>query len=368
MSRNLFEANNPVQLNLADVSQQFTSDKLFVGKLAHKALIHSILLHIYIEGQGGNGGAPTIASLGNFSLHSTSDGKLFEIPLRLWATIAPNLAVPIYTLGGGGQDLFIEFTIPIPFALIQGLRGKDSYLVSEKCNDYYFQINGTPENGVDYICYTITPEIIAERTNYIALPSKAPLVFVQDTIPNTGQWYNSKLNITGASWLAFCKSDFANFVATESIALTIDGIEMQTYNNALRMNRVYAYTQQHRSHFMGLDTIPDNVLIFPLLWDSKAAKLTRSSLFEIKVRNPGQADFRLMAMYQPVQSLTANEAFALAKRQSPAFISEAEIASIRKVPVDAGGKLNPIQAKDLYAKIYKFDAKANDTVRVANSA
>lgn len=355
MSRLLVNRSNVKGLTLASVTTPTRSDELFQGAIKHKALADGIELFIDITATGGN---PTIASLGDFTLESTQDGKLFTIPLRFWATVCPFLGLPTFIASGTG---YYKIYIPIPFGIFQGVRAKDTFLVAEKCNDYFIEITGAAEAGLTYTKYNFKPIIMGEANNNVYIPSEGPIYFKSETIP-AGSWYRLKANHVGPTFIAFCKSDYANFVATDMIRLYVDGKLMQEYDAVHDMNRVFQYIRQRQGHHIAADTTPDNLLTMPLLNDKKAAKISRSSIYEIEYYTA--VGFTIWTIAQCIKPLTSNQGLRLAQRQNPNIADDDP--SIRPTPIDTNGKPNPYQ-KALSRKVYVTRADG-EVERVANRA
>lgn len=351
--RALYGESNSIDLSVSDVTQPKNSDQLFKGIFASKCLIDRVLLEIEIVDDGG--GTVTDASLGDLTIMSTREGNIQTLPLRFLYKALPNMGV---TCKEEAITNGKRYHIPIPFGLLKGTRPKDTYLVSEKCNDFFFEIRGADE-GLTYVTYKIRPLIIAEKSLNAVLPSKGYLRYVTDDIP-ASVWYDSHIRVKAPTFVVFALSDYADFVHTDEVRLTVDSEVKAQLSDIIRFNRIYASV--HMSHHLEgvvTDTIPDDVIIVPLTLDKKMAKISRSSEYQFAFKFASAKTVR--CLYQVVEPMTGEEARDIAKRQGVVVNDK----YIKLVPVDETGRLNP-NAKQYFRKIYKQYGK--QIRRVSNSA
>jgi hypothetical protein len=339
---------NQIALNVVDVTAPVNSDPLFKNQFAHKTLVHSLLLHICITTDSKPNA--TVASLGRLTLASTQDGELWTIPLDVMLACFPQVNIPAATIGPA--DDITEFWIPVPFTMFKGIRGKDSYLVSEKCNDYYLTLTGAAENGVTYLSYVCRIILIGEQNNYVAVPTDGSLKFQTDALAGSGEWYDTKLNIIGASWICLVKSDGADFLATDQLKLTLDGKTIQYFNSILDASFVYDHINQcEHNGLLGAFVNDPAVITLPISLDKKMAKTSRSSQFIISILTA--APYTVCAFYQRIRQPSPDEVQKLIQRQNR-NVHDAD-PKILRVGVDSTGKRNAF-VKGLYQKIYRYGA------------
>lgn len=351
---------NIVNLNVANIAAPVISDDLFQGMFMTKSLIWGFLLEITIKGDGIEAD-PTIASLGYMTIKSSREGDYPRLPLRFLYEALPFLGVPCYTEAVVNG---IRVTIPIPFALIKGMRPKDTYLVSEKCEDFFVEFYGQQEGAVVYTEYSILPINIAEGNRNVCLPSMGNIRYASDDIP-VGVDYKSKAFVQGASWVVLAKSDYTDFTRTDRFKLIVDGKTMQNVSTMFRESRVFAAVNQSRYEYVGADTIPDHLVVLPLSLDKKMAKISRNSQFIMEFFT--LEGFTLQALFQPFEPLNESESLNLAQRQNPDLVIT---PSVLPAPVGADGRIQ-LTAKPIYRKLVIVDPNA-DTIdeglrgRVAN--
>lgn len=339
---------NVINLNPAAVGTPVIGTDLFQGMFMTKSLIWGFLLEIEMVGDG-IGADPTVASLGNMTIKSSREGDFPTLPLRFLYEALPYIGVPCYTeaIANG-----IRVTIPVPFALVKGVRPKDTYLVSEKCEDFFLQFHGTVEAGVTLTSYSILPINIAEANRNVCLPSLGNIRYTTDDIP-AGVDYKSKAFIQGASWVILAKSDYADFARTDRFKLIVDGRTMHTVSTITRENRCFAAINQSRYEYVGNDSIPDKLVVLPLSLDKKMAKISRNSQFIMEFNSV--AGWTLQALYQPFEPLNESESLTLAQRQNTDIVITPEILP---APVDMTGRIQ-VAAKPIYRKFVAIDPTKN---------
>jgi hypothetical protein len=337
---------NPINLNVANLNQYVTSDKLFVGTFGSKSLVHTLMLEFEIE--YGLGAVPTSASLGNLVIKSTSEGIITTLPLNMVYQSWPFLGVPCYTEALVAPTR-VKYTIPIPFALIKGIRAKDTYLLSEKCNDFYIEINGTAEVAVVYVHYTITPYILGEKSTNIAIPSDGYVQHSTDQIP-ANVWYNIKFMPQGATFLVLAKQDFAPFLDTDMLRVAVDGNVMIQANQIHRVSRTFKHINELREGYTAVDDVPKCLVIVPFSLDKKMAKISRSSNYQMSIYTTSAGGYTLMGLWQVLKGVDASKAISLVKRQG---LTEAEVGDPNTTitEIDATGQIKP-SAKKIYRKVY----------------
>lgn len=340
---------NVINLNPLNVTAPVIGTDLFQGSFMTKTLIWGFLLEIEMKGDGIGANPTALGSLGNMTIKSSREGDFPTLPLYFLYLALPYLGIPCYTeaIANG-----IRITIPIPFALLKGMRPKDTYLVSEKCEDFSLQFHGTAEALVVYTHYSILPILIGEANRNVCLPSMGNLRYTTDDIP-AGVDYKSKAFIQGASWVVLAKSDYANFVATDRFKLIVDGKTMHSVSKIMRESRAFAAINQSRYEYIGADMIPDNIVILPLSLDKKMAKISRNSQNIMEFNSA--AGWTLQALYQPFEPLNESESLNLAQRQNTDLVITPEILP---APVGADGRIQ-IGAKPIYRKLIAIDASAN---------
>jgi len=336
-------------INLApNITVPVIGSELFQGMFMTKTLIWGFLLEIEIVGDAIEAD-PTVASLGYMTIKSSREGDFPRLPLRFLYEALPYLGVPCYTeaITNG-----IRVTIPIPFALIKGMRPKDTYLVSEKCEDFFLEFYGTQEGAVVYTKYSILPINVGEACHNTVLPSMGNIRYATDAIP-AGVDYKSKAFIQGASWVILAKSNFADFVATDRFKLIVDGKTMQTVSKIMRESRVFAAVNQSRYEYIGADTIPDKLVFIPLSLDKKMAKISRNSQFIMEFNSA--TAWTLQSLYQPLEPLNESESLSLAKRQNEDLVIT---SSVLPAPVGADGRIQ-VRAKPIFRKFILIDPNKN---------
>ena len=336
-------------INLApNITVPVIGDKEFQGMFMTKTLIWGILLEIEIKGDGIEAD-PTIASLGYMTIKSSREGDFPRLPLRFLYEALPFLGVPCYTEAVANG---IRVTIPIPFALIKGMRPKDTYLVSEKCEDFFLEFYGTQEGAVVYTTYSILPINVGEACHNTVLPSMGNIRYASDDIP-AGVDYKSKAFIQGASWAILAKSDYADFARTDRFRLIVDGKTMQNVSVIMRESRVFAAINQARYEYIGADTIPDHLIFLPLSLDKKMAKISRNSQFIMEFNS--QTNWTLQALYQPLEPLNESESLSLARRQNEDITITPEVLP---APVGTDGRIQ-VAAKPIFRKMIIVDPMKN---------
>lgn len=348
---------NLITLDVADLTNPVHSDKLFQGMFATKMLVDRLMLEIKIT-EDGVGDDVTEASLGWLTFMSTA-GIEFTIPLRFLFYALPELGVPCHvrTITNG-----LVYTIPIPFGLFQGFRAKDTYLVSEKCKDYYIEINGAIESGVNYVSYTVKPYVIGERSRKISIPSHGKLHYTTDDIP-ANTWHESKLEIIGATWVVLAQSDYADFDENDHLKLTVDGESCYQIMDVRRINRAYASVRHSRDDTHGNDVIPDKLIVLLVSLDRKMGKISRSSKYTIDFMSDGT--MTLLGLWQEVKGQTVEESLDLAKRQGIDKLISVTDPMLKIMPVDVTGRLN-LRVKPIYRKVFK-EVAPKQYERLANA-
>jgi hypothetical protein len=341
---------NVINLNPLNIAAPVIGTDLFQGHFMTKSLIWGFLLEITMKGDGVEAD-PTAASLGWMTIKSSREGDFPRLPLYFLYQALPFLGVPCYTevlapVNG------IRVTIPIPFALIKGVRPKDTYLVSEKCEDFFLEFHGTQEGAVVYTEYSILPILIAEANRNVCLPSMGNIRYASDDIPANVD-YKSKMFVQGASWAILAKSDYTDFARTDRFKLIVDGKTMQTVSTIMRESRVFSAVNQSRYEYLGADVVPDNFVILPLSLDKKMAKISRNSQQIMEFHST--TSWTVHALYQPFEPLNESESLNLAQRQNTDIVITPEILP---APVGMTGRIQ-LGAKPIYRKFIAVDPNAD---------
>jgi hypothetical protein len=338
--RTIIQKANSFSLNVNNPTAFVRSDKLFKGITETKALIHSIVLQMNISTSDK---VSETDVLGTLTLESTSKGIITSIPLQLYFEYLRRLNIPVYSYFPMTSPFNNVLIFPLLFAVAEGIRPKDTYLISEKCEDYYISLNAKELTGKTYTKYEIIPYIIAEKNLNVYIPADSFIYYTSDTI-QTGL-YKSKLNIQGASSFIIAKNDFSALPSGLGISIYVDGekrIDVQDF----RMLNYYSSLVNPRPQTTA--DFSSNYIFFISTLDKKLAKISRSSEFVIEFNNPSSA-FDVVCLYRKISAMPIAEVENLLKR-----IGKTPSETYKILPVASTGAINVYQKKRISGKMIDF--------------
>ncbi|MEO0134575.1 MAG: hypothetical protein ABIK72_07475 [candidate division WOR-3 bacterium] len=341
--RTIIGKANPIILNPSNPTQYVRSDRLFTGIFQSKSLIHSIMLKINV----GTSARVDEKCLGSLILED-SKGRITTIDLLFYKKFLEYIYnLQLYEVSTDSNYLL---HLPLYFATLEGIRPKDTYLVAEKCNDYFIMVNGRIITGITYNSYTITPYIIGEKNLKAYIPSEGFYFETRDTIPS-GR-YTSKLNIQGATSFILVKSDYTDFPDNLEIYIDVDGENRVSLDDFMILNTTFQYLSERKA-----TSYSKKVIVFKSTLDKKLAKVSRNSNFILTFNNPSSA-FDVVAIYKRLHTPSAVETTELLKRMNVEITNK-----VLPVPIDHTGKYNP-SVKPIARKVIDFENEERVKINV----